>query len=108
MQDLYKNSEEVLRAQTVQIDSLRKEVDRYKGDRKWAAALMPEMQVLFPAVEQLSCANALLMRAGQAKPDTVMLVYLKSKEKVKEAERAKMVEWLSARIGKQNIKLIIE
>ena len=108
MQDLYKNSEEVLRAQTAQIDSLRKEVDRYKGDRKWAAALMPEMQVLFPAVEQLSCANALLMRAGQAKPDTVMLVYLKSKEKVKEAERAKMVEWLSARIGKQNIKLIIE
>ena len=66
------------------------------------------MQVLFPAVEQLSCANALLMRAGQAKPDTVMLVYLNSKEKVKEAERAKMVEWLSARIGKQNIKLIIE
>ena len=108
MQDLYKNSEEVLRAQTAQIDSLRKEVDRYKGDRKWAAALMPEMQVLFPAVEQLSCANALLMRAGQAKPDTVMLVYLKSKEKVKEAEHAKMVEWLSARIGKQNIKLIIE
>ena len=48
------------------------------------------------------------MLAGQAKPDTVMLVYLKSKEKVKEAERAKMVEWLSARIGKQNIKLIIE
>ena len=36
------------------------------------------------------------------------LSYLKSKEKVKEAEHAKMVEWLSARIGKQNIKLIIE
>ena len=31
-----------------------------------------------------------------------------SKEKMKEAERSKMVEWLSARIGKQNIKLIIE
>ena len=108
MQDLYKNSEEVLRTQTLQIDSLRREVDRYKSDRKWAAALMPEMQVLFPAVEQLSCSNALLVRAGQAQPDTVMLVYLKSKEKVKEAERGKMVEWLSARIGKPNIKLIIE
>ena len=92
----------------MQIDSLRKEVDRYKSDRKWAAALMPEMKVLFPAVEQVSCANALLMRAEQAQPDTVMLVYLKSKEKVKETERGKMVEWLSARIGKQNIKLIIE
>ena len=108
MQDLYKNSEEVLRVQTVQIDSLRKEVDRYKSDRKWAAALMPEMQVLFPSVEQISCANTLLMRAEQARPDTVMLVYLKSKDRVKEVERTKIVEWLSARIGKQNIKLIIE
>lgn len=108
MRDLYKNSEEVLRAQTLQIDSLRKEVDRYRSDRKLAADLMPEMKVLFPFVEQASCANTLLMNVEKAVPDTVMLVYLKSKTKVKETERQKIADWLSARMEKSNIKLIIE
>ena len=108
MQDLYKNSEELLRAQTLQIDSLRKEVERYESDNKMAAALMPEMKVLFPYVEQASCAHTILMSAAQAKPDTVMLVYLKSKTSMKPAERTKMLEWLQARMAQERIKLIIE
>lgn len=31
MQDLYKNSEEVLRVQTIQIDSLKRQVDKYQS-----------------------------------------------------------------------------
>ena len=37
-----------------------------------------------------------------------MLVYLKSKTKVKEVERKKITEWLSARVEVKNIKLLIE
>ena len=43
-----------------------------------------------------------------AKPDTVMLVYLKSKTIIKDAERKKIREWLSARVEMKNIKLLIE
>lgn len=48
------------------------------------------------------------MSAAQAKPDTVMLVYLKSKTSMKPAERTKMLEWLQARMAQERIKLIIE
>ena len=39
---------------------------------------------------------------------TVLLVYLKSKEKVREAEQEKIKKWLAARVEQKKIKLIIE
>lgn len=38
----------------------------------------------------------------------VLLVYLKSKEKVREAEQEKIKKWLAARVEQKKIKLIIE
>lgn len=108
MQDLYKNSEEVLRVQAVQIDSLKRQVDRYQGYSRLTSELMPEVKVLFPFVEEASCSYTSIMSTDAAKPDTVMLVYLKSKSAVKEVERKKIREWLSARLEMNNIKLLIE
>ena len=48
MQDLYKNSEEVLRAQTIQIDSLKRQVDKYQSYRRLTSELIPEMKGSFP------------------------------------------------------------
>lgn len=108
MQDLYKNSEEVLRAQTIQIDSLKRQVDKYQSYRRLTSELLPEMKVLFPYVVEASCSNTYIVNTETAKPDTVMLVYLKSKTIIKDAERKKIREWLSARVEMKNIKLLIE
>ena len=108
MQDLYKNSEEVLRAQTIQIDSLKRQVDKYQSYRRLTSELIPEMKVLFPYVVEASCSNTYIVNTETAKPDTVMLVYLKSKTIIKDAERKKIKEWLSARVEMKNIKLLIE
>ena len=108
MQDLYKNSEEVLRAQTIQIDSLKRQVDKYQSYRRLTSELIPEMKVLFPYVVEASCSNTYIVNTETAKPDTVMLVYLKSKTIIKDAERKKIREWLSARVEMKNIKLLIE
>ena len=70
--------------------------------------LIPEMKVLFPFVVEASCSHTYIVNTETAKPDTVMLVYLKSKTKVKEVERKKITEWLSARVEVKNIKLLIE
>lgn len=47
MQDLYKNSEEVLRAQSLQIDSLKRDLNKYHSYNHLTSELMPEMKVLF-------------------------------------------------------------
>ena len=108
MQDLYKNSEEVLRAQSLQIDSLKRDLNKYHCYNHLTSELMPEMKVLFPYIKEVSCAHTYLMDMDSIKPDTVLLVYLKSKEKVREAEQEKIKKWLAARVEQKKIKLIIE
>lgn len=108
MQDLYKNSEEVLRMQTMQIDSLQKCLDTYRSSNSLTSQLMPEMKVLFPFVQEASCSHTYIMNTETMKPDTVLLVYLKSKDRVSEAERKKIKEWMAARAETKNIKLLIE
>lgn len=110
MKDLYKNSEEVLRIQATQIDSLKKDLSTYQNYSLLTSELIPEIKVLFPFVQEASCSHTYLMSTDSVKPDTVMLVYLKTrpKTKVNEAELKKIREWLAARIETNNIKLIIE
>lgn len=108
MQDLYKNSEEVLRAQSVQIDSLKRDLNRYHSHYHLSAELMPEISVLFPYVKEISCAHTCLMDMDSSHPDSVLLVYLKSREKVREAEQEKIKKWFAARVEQKKIKLIIE
>jgi len=108
MQDLYKNSEEVLRVQSIQIDSLKKTVDRYKSASRMTSELIPEMKVLFPSVLEASCSNTYIVSTDSMKQDTVMLVYLKSKERINEKEQLKIREWFGARVDAKNIKLLIE
>lgn len=108
MQDLYKNSEEVLRTQTIQLDSLRQKVNILESDKRLTAELIPELKVLFPNIEEASCSNTYIVNTATAKRDTVMLVYLKSKTAVSEGDRKKIKEWLSARVEMKHIKLLIE
>lgn len=108
MQDMYKNSEEVLRIQSMQIDSLKNNLDKYKQSSLFTSEIIPEMKVLFPSVEEASCSHTYIVNTVTQKSDTVMLVYLKSKERIKEAEQKKIKEWLAARAETKSIKLLIE
>lgn len=108
MQDLYKNSEAVLRAQSIQIDSLKRNLASYRNSSQLTTRLMPELKVLFPFIEKISCSNTYIMSVDSMRSDSVMLVYLKSKLQIKEAEHEKIKAWLAARAGVPNIKLLIE
>lgn len=108
MQDLYTNNVTVLKAQTEQIDSLTRRLDNYRRTAQFTSELVPEMKVLFPYVEEASCSYTYIMHVETMRADTVMLVYMKSKQKIQETEQRKIKEWLSARASVNNIKLIIE
>ena len=108
MRDLYKNSEEVLREQTIQLDSLRRRVNAYQSSERLTAELLPEMRVLFPSVVEASCSNTYILRTDTARADTVLLVSRRSETPLREEERAKIKRWLSARVEMENIKLLIE
>ena len=108
LQDLYKNSEEVLRIQSFTIDSLKKSLDQYKSYGLLTSLLLPEMRVLFPTVQEASFSRSFVMKTDSLKQDTVMLVYLKSTKQISKTDQDKLREWLVARIKMKNIKLLIE
>ena len=108
MRDLYKNSEEVLREQDRQIDSLKRQVDQYRSYARLTSQLIPEMKVLFPFIVEASCSNTYMVNTETSRQDTVMLVYLKSSSEVNAEERQKIRDWLAARVNTTHIKLLIE
>lgn len=108
MQDLYKSNVDLLKSQTEQIDSLTRKLDNYRRTAWLARDLVPEMKVLFPYVEEASCSYTYMVHTETMQADTVMLVYMKCSQKIKETEQTKIKEWMSARASVTNIKLIIE
>ena len=108
MQDLYKNSEQVLRTQAMQIDSLQRELKSYHDDRLLAAQIKPEVKVLFPFVREISCTHTCLIPVDSDTQKPIMLIYVKSSEKISAENKRKLTEWLSARTQVKTIKLLIE
>ena len=105
---VWKNWEEVLRMQAMQIDSLKHDLNRYHRLHQLTPELIPELKVLFPVVLEVSCAYTSIIEVESVKPESVLLVYLKCKEEISVEERDKIHQWLVARVEQQNIKLIIE
>ena len=108
MKDLYKNNEELIQAQAMQIDSLKHTVDRYRRASHLALSLTPELRVLYPQVERLACTPTIIANTVQDKPDTVLLVYVKVKNELTPDEQRKLSQWMAARTEEKNIKLIID
>lgn len=108
MQDLYKNSEQVLRTQAMQIDSLQRELKSYHDDRLLAEQIKPEVKVLFPFVREISCTHTCLIPVDSDTQKPIMLIYVKSSEKISAENKRKLTEWLSARTQVKTIKLLIE
>lgn len=108
MQDLYKNSEQVLRTQAMQIDSLQRELKSYHDDRLLAEQIKPEVKVLFPFVREISCTHTCLIPVDSDTQKPIMLIYVKSSEKISAENKRKLMEWLSARTQVKTIKLLIE
>jgi len=108
IQDLYHNSEEILRQQSLLIDSLKHNLNWYHSNDQMTSKLVPELKVLFPGVDQVSCSRTYLINTATTQTDSVLLVYIKSVTKIRAAEQQKMQNWLAARMNAKNIKLIIE
>ncbi len=108
MNDLYTNREDLLQAQAEQIDSLKHHLERYKKASTLTHTLIPEIHVLYPHIEKVSCSRTYIMETDKTAQDTVMLVYLQSKSKINADKQKKLTEWLSARTKEKNIKLIID
>ena len=106
MEDFYKNSEERLMEQTQKIDHLEKDLERYRTYDELGRAIVPELKVLYPSVRTVSLSHAIELSVDSLQADTVMLAVLGFSKKPDAAEQKQLTEWLKARTGSKQLRLI--
>lgn len=104
--DLYQNSEHRIREQQHMIDSLQNLVNGYTQENTIDTKFADEMKVLFPAVASVSMGKTTQLNVDTKGKDTLDFAMVRLKEGEKRIDRAKLQQWLSARIGKPDLQVI--
>lgn len=108
MEDFYKNSEQRLQQQELKIDTLEQSLQKYKTYDELSRKIIPELKVLYPSVTALSISHSLETRVDSMKTDTFALAVLKFSKQPSASDKAKISQWLKARVGVKQLKLITE
>ncbi len=108
MEDFYKNSEQRLVEQKQQIETLEQSLERYKTFDELGKKIIPELKVLYPSVKTVSISHAIELTVDSARVDTVTLAVLKFGRHPNAHEKEKIAEWLKARTGAKQLRLIAE
>lgn len=108
MEDFYKNSEQRLQEQQKKISSLERNLEKYKSYDEMSRIIIPELKVLYPSVTTVSISHTLETTVDSLKTDTIALAVLKFTRHPSESEKAKITEWLQARVGAKKLRLITE
>lgn len=108
MEDFYKNSEQRLQEQQKKISSLERNLEKYKSYDEMSRTIIPELKVLYPSVTTVSISHTLETTVDSLKTDTIALAVLKFTRHPSESEKAKITEWLQARVGAKKLRLITE
>ena len=108
MEDFYKNSEQRLVEQKQQISSLEKNLEQYRKYDELGKKIIPELKVLYPSVKSVSISHALELTVDSVRIDTVTLAVLRFGRHPDTHEKEKITEWLKARTGSKQLRLIAE
>ena len=102
------NSEQRLVEQKQQISSLEKNLEQYRKYDELGKKIIPELKVLYPSVKSVSISHALELTVDSVRIDTVTLAVLKFGRHPDTHEKEKITEWLKARTGSKQLRLIAE
>ena len=108
MEDFYKKSEERLQEQKQQIATLTSDLEQYHRFDALSVTLAPELKVLYPEVKSIALSHAIEQQVDSLHADTLTFAIVQLSRQSKPAERAKMTQWLKARLGTDRLRLIVE
>lgn len=108
VEDFYKNSEQRILEQQAKIRSLEQRIETYKTHDQLSRTLVPELKVLYPSVTSLSITRSVELTVDSLKADTVTLALLKFTKQPSVDEKVKISNWLKARVGVKQLRLITE
>lgn len=108
MEDFYKNSKQQIVRQQTELDSLHRLLSDFTGANLVDKKMGPEIKVLFPCVRNISVSKTMVLGVDSASTDTITLAWMECQPKPDKEERQKIFDWLKARTGDRNLKLVVE
>lgn len=100
LKDLYSRSDEMIRRQANEIDSLRHLLELYQGQGTLQEGLTDEVKSLFPNVQNIMIATA--ERQGKV---AYVGIY-ESDKRLTEAEEERLLSWLRVRLKSPTLKIV--
>lgn len=103
----YSMMQQEISARQNQIDSLREEL-RYKNAFSVESVkIAPEVRVLFPTVKDIALSQMVASSTTPGAVDTVNMVFVNAPAGLTRAEREKLTDYVSVRLGEKKVHLTI-
>lgn len=108
LEDFYQNGEERLRQQAVQIDSLERKLRQFKIYDELGNSIIPELKVLYPTIRTFSLSEAIEYDIDSLRTDTIPTAIVTTSKRLDAATLEKLTEWLKARTGNDDLKVMVK
>lgn len=108
LEDFYQNGEERLRQQAVQIDSLERKLRQFKAYDELGNSIIPELKVLYPTIRTFSLSEAIEYDVDSLRTDTIPTAIVTTSKRLDAATLEKLTEWLKARTGNDELKVMVK
>ena len=108
LEDFYQNGEERLRQQASQIDSLENQLRQQRVYEALGNSIIPELKVLYPNIRTFSIAEAIEYNMDSLRTDTIPTAIVSTSKRMDNATIEKLTEWLKARVGNEELKVIVK
>jgi Predicted membrane protein len=103
--DIYINSERQLARKDEEIEALKNELSKLRDETIPYAQITKEAISFYPSLASLGISEGSNVTADSLKVTKTMFINAKTTETMKDAEKAKLLEWLKIRLGSQNVEL---
>lgn len=89
------------------IDSLKNVLRSEASFSSESMELAPELQVLFPSIEEVAFANTIAATPGNEKVDTIHMAFIRSGSNLSAADQEKLRRFIELRLNQGNVHLSI-
>lgn len=104
--DIYQLTQATITRQQSEIDSLREVARDAERTRGIATAILPELKVLFPQVEDIAVTQPVFARLESATPDTVNLALVHFSSSLTPQQLTRFRDYLKARLSLPDISIV--
>jgi uncharacterized hydrophobic protein (TIGR00271 family) len=107
IEDIYQRNEALIQQRDQQISQLKRQLQTYENSPSRDPGLIREVLAEHPYVQEFAVTETFRYRPGRTRPDTVTLAVVRFTRPPSVDERRRLQRWLSARLDRPRVELLV-